>query len=285
MPRRPPAREDCCNPYDLRVSTLRVAVVDDDQWKRAAIAQELEANQRVSVEAVIDQDEVLRWPEERWSSIDLAIVDIFDELAPGEIGTDIFSGIAALDRLRTLQTKTFAITPHCQHPLIQLRISQAAPDWLYHRWEVNDPERLIQAILNPTDDHVLLRPGNGILEPHGVVSLHTGRLARTNDAIRIYEQSAIRGFLWHDVELDDLPIDRGEVEQFRIAIAGSGFVGTEARTSTIDRSVRAPRWPDVRDYLLTLLGRRKTPATEMDRDGDDLLLHGGIFDRQGVAES
>ncbi len=86
-------------------------------------------------------------------------------------------------------------------------------------------------------------------------------------------------------ELGDLPIDRGEVEEFRIEIAGTGVVGTEARTSTVDRNVRAPRWPDVRDYLLTLLGRRNTPPTEVDRDGDDLIIHGGIFSRQGPIES
>lgn len=263
------------------MSEVRVVVIDDDHWKRTAIAQELEADKRIGLEAVIDQDEALRWHEDRWGGVDLAIVDIFDEQAPGEIGTDVFSGIAALDRLRDLPIKTFAITPHCQHPLIQLRINQAQPNWLYHRWEVNDPERLIQAILNPAEDHVLRRPSEDILGQYGVVRLRDGRLARTNESVRVYKRSALLGHLRPDLEIEDLPISRRRVETFRIKIARTGFMGTHNR-STATRNVRGPRWPDVRDYLLTLLGRRATPPTEVDRDEEE-LTHGGIFKRQPPA--
>lgn len=263
--------------YDPEVSALRVVVIDDDHWKRTSIARELDADRRIEVHSVIDQDEALSWSIDRWELVDLAIVDVFDEMAPGEVGTDVFSGIAALDVLRSTPVRTFAITPHCQHPLIQLRIAQAAPDWLYHRWEVNDPSRLVDAVLAPSPEHVVEAPDPDVLQPYGVVGPSDGRLAQTNESVRLYKASPLRGLLAPDLELDDLPMSRRQVESFRKRIARTGFVGTEVRVD-VTRRTRAPRWPDVRDYLLTLLGRRETPPTEVDRVSDE-VVHGGVFSR------
>ncbi len=90
---------------------LRVVVIDDDHWKRTAMAQELDADPRIAVVHVIDQDEAVQWPLERWENVGVAIIDVFDENSPAEVGTDVFSGISALDRLRDLPVRTFAVTP------------------------------------------------------------------------------------------------------------------------------------------------------------------------------
>lgn len=234
-------------------------MVDDDHWKRTAMADELDNDPRIEVVAAIDQDEAVLWPEERWSGVDLAIVDVFDENAPSEIGTDVFSGISALDRLRNLPVRTLAITPHCQHPLVQLRIHQAGADWLYHRWEVNDPERLVATVLGPDDDHLPARPGEDLLWSFGA------RRGQANRAVAIYERSPLSGLLRPGVDLAELGLPRRVIQRFRQQISDVGFEGTELLTNAT-RVHKAPRWPDVRDYLLTLLGRRSTPATEADRD-------------------
>lgn len=236
-----------------------MVVIDDDHWKRTAMAEELRRNRDIEVVAVADQDLALLWPSEQWADVDLAIVDVFDENAPAEVGTDVFSGIAVLDQLRDLPVRTLAITPHCQHPLIQLRLHQADVDWLYHRWEVNDPDHLVAAVLEPSDDHVPQRPDESVLRLHGA------HRAQTNRAVDIYLESSLAGRIRPDVEVDETGQSRRTVEGFRVDIAKAGFEGTE-QLATWSRAYKAPRWPDVRDYVLTLLGRRGTPATEVDRD-------------------
>lgn len=254
--------------YDLEVRALRVVVVDDDHWKRTAMAQELDSDPRIDVIDVIDQHQAVEWPLERWEGIDVAIVDVFDENAPAEIGTDVFSGISALDRLRDLPVRTFAITPHCQHPLIQLRIFQAEADWLYHRWEVNDPERLVSALIEPGVDHAPQRPTDEVLRLYG------SRRLSANRAVTVYQRSPLSGLLRPGIGLKSLYVPRRRVDRFRVEVAEVGFDGTEG-LSAVAPTRRAPRWPDVRDFLLTLLGRQSTPPTEVDRDD------GGIAHREG----
>lgn len=240
-------------------------MVDDDHWKLTAMARELASHPEIEVVAAVDQDQAQLWPLDRWQDVDLAVVDVFDENAPSEVGTDVYSGIALLDRLRELPVDTLAITPHCQHPLVQLRIYQSGADWLYHRWEVNDPESLIAVVLEPDDDHAPQRPDQEELWQHGAHRAHTNR------AVARYLRSPFAGRIRSETELDELGLPRRAVTQFRVEIAETGFTGTEL-LSTATRVHKAPRWPDVRDYLLTLLGRRSTPPTEVDRD-DDLPTH------------
>jgi len=236
-----------------------VVVIDDDHWKRTAMAGELAADPRVEVVDAIDQDTAVLWPPDRWTGVDMAIVDVFDENAPSEIGTDVYSGIAALDKLRDLPVRTLAITPHCQHPLIQLRIYQSGADWLYHRWEINGPDKLLAVVLDPDADHVPQRPDDEVLRGYGA------RRAQVNESVRLYLRSPFNGLLRSGTEAKDLEIPRRVIQRFRIEISDSGYDGTEM-VSNATRIHKGPRWPDVRDYLLTLLGRRGTPATEADRD-------------------
>lgn len=226
------------------------------------MAAGLDAHPEITVVDAIHQDEALTWPSERWAGVDVAIIDVFDEAAPSEVGTDVFSGIAALDRLRALPVRTLALAPHCQHPLVRLRIHQAEADWLYHRWEVNDPDRLAEVVLFPQPDHRPTRPSDEELARYGAVS------ARPNESATLYQRSPLYPLLRTDVGLKSLPVGRRGVDRFRKAIRRTGFTGTE-ELSTADHALRVPRWPDVRDYLLSLLGRRDVPATEVDREGDD----------------
>jgi hypothetical protein len=240
------------------VSAFRVVVIDDDLWKRAAIAEQLDAHDDVTVVHALDQDEAATWPTERWGDVDGALVDVFDDRAPGEVGTDLYSGITAVANIAPRCGRVIAISPQCAHPLVQLRLSQAGPDFVYHRWEVPTLELLVAALLMPAADHRLAPPSPADLEPYGATSL------RANAVIAEYLASPLDGRLLPDIGLRELGLPRRTVDAFRRKAHGLGMRSTEA-LSTADRAVRLPRWPDVRDNVLRLLGRLDAAPTEFDK--------------------
>lgn len=228
---------------------LRIAVIDDDYWKREHMAQELDSSPHIAVVHALDQDTAVQWSLAQWDAIDIAIVDVVDEMAPGEVGTDMFSGIQALERLKHIDVKTLAITPHRHHPIVELRIHQANVNWVYRRFEVNDLERLVDVLLAPAADHQPLRPTDEELARFGA------HVALPNDSIRVYEQSEFHGLLTDQSGRKELGTTYRKLERFRLAVARTGFKGTEYRVSR-----GGPRWPDVRSYLLRALGRKDSQA-------------------------
>ena len=94
--------------------TATVAVVEDDPWKREALADRLDSSGRVEVVAALDQDEAADRDTEFWQGVDLALVDVYDDRAPGEIGTDLYSGITAIERFCMLgpTAETFITGPN-----------------------------------------------------------------------------------------------------------------------------------------------------------------------------
>jgi hypothetical protein len=224
---------------------LRIAVIDDDFWKREHMAQELDSSPHIAVVHALDQDTAVKWSLAQWDAIDIAIVDVVDEMAPGEVGTDMFSGIQALEKLKSIDVKTLAITPHRHHPVVELRIYQADVNWVYRRFEVNDLDRLVNVLLAPSLDHRPVRPSDEDLVRFGA------QLALPNNSVRVFEQSEFHGILAEDSGRKELGTTYRKLERFRIAIARTGFKGTEYRTSN-----GGPRWPDVRAYLLRALGRK-----------------------------
>jgi DNA-binding NarL/FixJ family response regulator len=237
---------------------MRLAVVEDDPWKRAAIADRLDSLNDVHVVHALDQDQAAGWALDRWEDIDTAIVDVFDDQAPGEVGTDLYSGIAAIERLTRCPVRVLAIMPHQPHPLVQLRLVHAAPDLIYSRWELPSVESFIEALHRPGTDRAPASLTPASLSVFGV------REPRPNDAVRAYVSSPLHGLIQPNVTLTDLKVSRREVEAFRRQIASTGFHGTEYRSRSTG-TVRAPRWPDVCEYLLRLLGRVEVPTSSHDR--------------------
>ena len=83
----------------------------------------------------------------------------------------------------------------------------------------------------------------------------------------IYCESDLHGLVAPETghkTLRRLGVTRNQIDRLRDAVLRTGFTGTPLE----QRHGRSapPRWPEVRDYLLTLLGRRDVPATEVDRD-------------------
>ena len=241
---------------------LRVAVVDDDAWKRSAMAEQLDATGGVDVVNALDQDQATAWPTEMWKQTDVAVVDVFDDRAPGEIGTDLYSGIMAVECLAPLPVRTLAIVPNEGHPLVQLRLCQANPDAVYSRWELPSLEELSRALFDPSPRPPAV-PHRSVLSSFGAERLNA------NEVVRLYLGSALAGRLEVGTGLKHVSMSRRELDRFRIAVAAAGFAGTEELNwASVNR--RAPRWPDTRACLLRLLGRLDAPPTEFDRPW---LLH------------
>jgi len=243
------------------MAELRVAVIDDDFWKRQHMAQELDASPQIAVVFALHQDEAASWTKAQWQNVDIAVVDVFDESAPGEIGTDVYSGITALERLRELDVTTLAVTPHRNHPLVELRIFQAGTNFIYRRWEVNDVDRLIDALLDPKADHIPVCPSRAVLKRFGAQN------AKVNRSMRVYERSSLYGALTTAIGHKALQPTKRTIDRFRSDVKNTGFSGTENLEDVAGTVNRTPRWPDVRDYMLRLLGRKDVPPTDHDDDG------------------
>ena len=154
----------------------------------------------------------------------------------------------AMDRAASTHhaVRTLAITPHRQHPIVELRIFQANANWVYRRHELNDLDRLIDALLSPAPDHRPVRPDDEVLRSFGA------GLALPNRSVQIYEASEFHARLTEDSGRKELRTTYRKLESFRIAITRTGFNGTEYRHDG------GPRWPDVRAYVLRAIGRKDT---------------------------
>lgn len=239
---------------DVERGIVGIAVIDDDHWRRERMAEELRTDRRFAVLQVFDQDTAVGVPADTWSGVEVAVVDVFDEFAPGEVGTDLYSGIKAIgtiERLRGRGVVTLAITPHRSHPLVELRLCDAGADFVYRRWEVNDLESLADAILRPDPERRSRPPSSTVLDEFGA------RAARPNDAVRVYETSPLSGKLRTEQGHKTLRMPRRSVDRLRMRVSLTGFVGSDP--------VRVvPRWPETRDYLLRLIGRLDVPPSDHD---------------------
>ena len=235
-------------------------MIDDDFWRRGHMCRVLEESPLVAVAHALHQDEAVTWPLERWADVDMALIDVVEEGALGEVGTDVYSGISAVERLRPTKVTTIALIPHRSHPLVELRLVEAGADFVYRRWEVNDADRLIAVVLHPAADHVPTRPSTIVLARFGA------RRAHPNQAVRLFERSLLAGRLTIGSTHRTVKLPRRVLDRFRRDVQRTGFEPTEMLDDVGGTRDRTARWPDTRDYMLRLLGRKDVPATDHDAD-------------------
>jgi hypothetical protein len=235
-------------------------VIDDDWFKREHMRQELDRSPHIAVVHSIDQDTAASWGLDDWGQVDFAIVDVFDDAAPLEIGTDLFSGINALVRLRDLDVRTVAITPHRHHPLVEHRIVRAGANYLYRRWELNDPTALEHVVTHPDPDRA------PVAVPATVLRRFGADLACPNAAVALYEQSMLYGRLHEGITQRSVKLPRRTVDGFTQAIRSTRF--NAPPLDGAPRSRPPAKWAHVRDYLLVLLGRRDAPPSSNDEHED-----------------
>lgn len=218
---------------------------------------ELDSHADIEVMRVCSHDDAARWSSQSWDDVDLVIVDVFDEAATGEVGADVFAGISILDTLKGLPIRTLAIVPTRGQPLLDLRLFQARVDWVYHRRELNSPDALVAAVRDPSDEHRPVKPAEQVLRELGAVH------AQVNELVRTYEDSALYGRIRADAGQKQLGVSRRVSDRLRVQAHRLGFASTE-QLSRSRTAHRIARWPDVRDFLLRVLGRKGTGLTDRD---------------------
>lgn len=243
---------------------LSLVIVEDEVWKREGMVANLAAHGGFEILAAVNHDEAFEWPRSRWSDIDVALVDVYDDHAPGEVGTDLYSGIRVVERMRDLPIRCVAITPSCAHPLVQLRLTQAAPDFCYHRYELRSLDVLATVLAWPDRARRPAAP-----DPHLLRRLGAREL-RANELVSAFETSPLHRVLRSTSGLKELSqqgVGRRAVNRSREIAVECGYLHFD----TLDKESQAhylveelPRWPVIRDLILTLLGRLDAPWSEHD---------------------
>jgi DNA-binding NarL/FixJ family response regulator len=245
--------------------TRRVVVIDDNVYAREGLRRMLDEHDDIDVVHSMSHDDAVSWTDEQFGHFDCAVVEVIDELARNEAGTDLFSGIAALERLRRLPVRTYAVTPHRHHPVVEQRIYQSGADYIYRQFEINDVEWFVSQLISPDETHRVQPVPEAELRSYGAAR------ARTNDAVREFERSVLHRRLRSTDSHSGLRrsgVQRRALDGFVEGIRRTGFATPEGRASGFN-SARAPRFPDVKLYLLTLLGRVPETPTNVDDPPDN----------------
>jgi hypothetical protein len=244
---------------------MKVVIVDDDEFKRAGMAHRLASSPEINVVDTVDQDTAAAQPLSTWESIDAVIVDVCDDRALGEVGTDVYSGVNAVERVSSIRNlRCIAITPVCANPLVRLRLQHARPDYSYHRFQLNDLDALLEAIRYPDKSHRLPE-----LPPQDVKRLGGSNFA-PNKMVRSFVASPLHGHLQATSghkELKAVGIERSAIDAYctEVELAGYNHIDTLPRSRRKDLLYISPRWPVVRSLTLKLLGRQDAPPTEHDK--------------------
>ena len=243
----------------------RVVVIDDNTYAREGLRRVLDAHEDIEVVHAMSHDDATEWSDEQFGEFDCAVVEVIDELARNEAGTDLFSGIDALERLRRLPVTTYAVTPHRHHPIVEQRIYQSGADFIYRQFEINDAEWFVSQLISPDDAHRVRPVPSTELQKFGA------ERSRTNDAVDALEDSPLHGLLTASVSHSGLRragLPRRTLDDFVETIRRTGLSTPVGRRMTFDGSERKPRFPEVKLYLLTLLGRVPETPTNVDEPPD-----------------
>lgn len=234
---------------------LRVVVIDDNEYERCGLAQRLDEQDEIAVVRQLSQDEAATKPDDWFGEFDVALVEVVDEFARGEIGTDLYSGITALGRLRPLAVRTIALAPSHMHPLVEQRLFEVGTNFMYRRHEVMDPEFLAAKLAHPDDDHAVHQVDRHTLDVYGA------RQAEIQEAVDAYERSAFNGHLHEDTKaylLYKSVISRRALDKLMDRIRATRYVGT--------RSERAAGgevgFPSIKGHVLRIIGREGNPSSD-----------------------
>lgn len=226
---------------------MRVAVIDGDLLSRRGAKSVFDQSALVRFSTIHTPEEALELPPDTWRGYDWLVVDVHDEAKEArESGTDVYPGITLIARVRGLgvDVRILAITPTTANPLLAERLIWSGVDYVYERWHFQDSGDLVDALLNPSDEH---RPRRH--PPHILLEEGVGRYADPNKAVEVFMKSPLYGQVQPGLTQAAIGPRRAAMA-LRDEVVRTGFVGTGP----------SPRWNEVRDYLLKLTGRLPVEA-------------------------
>lgn len=244
---------------------IRVVIVDDDVFKREGMANRLRSADDIDVAATVDQDVAAAWKPHEWRGVDVVLVDVCDDVALGQVGTDVYSGIKVVERVSMFEhLRCIAVTPVCAHPYVRLRLQHARPGYTYHRFQLNDEEELLRAVRLPDQRHLLQLLSEAEITELGGLGF------RPNELVDAFVASPLHGHLRADSthkQLKALGIPRSAIDAYCLRVIGAGFEygKTLPRNRGEGSQAVEPRWNAIRLLTMKLLGRKDAPPTEHDQ--------------------
>jgi CheY-like chemotaxis protein len=233
---------------------MRVAVFDDDLLTRTGARQVLRMHPGITATLVRSLTAGLTMAGEELAAFDCVLVDVHDRTRElREVGTDVYAGIELIERLRATGSgaRVVAIIPTRANPLLTERLIRCGVDYVYERWDFQEPADLLRAVLHPLERFRPRRHPAWVLTEEGL-----GLWADPNLAMAYYKASPLYGRVRPGVTQAAIG-PRRAVTRLRDEVIGTGFVGVGPR----------PRWNEVRDYLLKLAGRIPVLPRRPPREG------------------
>lgn len=220
----------------------QIAVVDDDLFLRTGATSVFREHPALAEPSVHTLESALGFGADYWGRFDTLVIDVHDRHKEvREEGTDVYSGVSIIQsvRRRGIGVQIVAITPTRSNPLLAERLNRSGADYVRERHDFRFKADLVEAVVNPDERHRPVSHPKRVLLEEGL-----GLGANPNRAVEIFQASPLYGRVRPGITQAATGSRRAAL-RLRDEIAASGFIG----------SGQAPRWNEVRDYLLKLTGR------------------------------
>ncbi|MGI9597063.1 MAG: hypothetical protein ACR2QK_12940 [Acidimicrobiales bacterium] len=220
----------------------QVAVIDDDLFMRMGAQSVFRWHRAIAEPSLHTLDNALVFGPDYWRRFHTVVVDVHDQAKEiREEGTDIYSGVTIIDTIRKSgnDVQILAITPTRANPLLSERLIRSGVDYVHERVDFQRVADLVEAVVNPEERYRPVSHPRNVLIEEGL-----GHGANPNRAVEIFKASPLYGRVRPGITQAAIGSRRAAIS-LRDEIIATGFIGRGP----------APRWNEVRDYLLKLTGR------------------------------
>jgi DNA-binding NarL/FixJ family response regulator len=217
-------------------------VVDDDDVNRSGMCVVLDMSPEIRVVAALTHEAALTADGDTWAGADVVLLDPADHRR----SHDQFPGVAVVRAIRRLRAPgeliVIVITGHYFDDALRRRMREARADYLYHRGDAADADRLREIVLGAEATRRNLPQPT---DPEAMIKLGVTDATRVNRAVKY----AI------DMEMERELRERAEPRSRRWLHLRHGF-NTEARLTPMtsdgrlpDRRQDVPSLPQIARFL------------------------------------
>ncbi len=220
----------------------QVAVIDDDMFLRMGAKVAFRTHWAIAEPSVHTLASALYFGPDYWRRFHTVVVDVHDQTKEvSEQGTDIYSGVSIIETIRRSgnTVQILAITPTRANPLLSERLIRSGADYVHERVDFQNVGDFVEAVVRPKARYRPVSHPRTVLIEEGL-----GQGANPNRAVEIFKASPLYGQVLPGLTQTAIGSRRAAMT-LRDQVVASGFIG----------SGQAPRWNEVRDFLLKLTGR------------------------------
>jgi CheY-like chemotaxis protein len=144
-------------PKGSAMESVRIAVVDTDEWVRRGRVDALRSVHGVVVVRSDSAAEALRWREE-WDDVDVVLVSA----SRTSSGFDRFPAVGVVESVRlrrsTGQTRVVAVAEQSHRDLLRARLGEAGADFMYSTGQLRTVPELVDALQGDASAALTPRP-------------------------------------------------------------------------------------------------------------------------------